>query len=169
MRRAASRVLLGGAVVVLGLWPVDPARADNCATLTDCFNQFAAALAVVAAIAVILALVTMFPPGGGLVLAGSGFVVGGSVAVPVGVTKGLLVTGVVAAGGALTVQMAQSPGGGGDRARQNKQFREAVRRINRKLGRRLTRNQIDRLHREISKEGMTLDEIVEWGVTLFGG
>jgi hypothetical protein len=71
------------------------------------------------------------------------------------------------------VYMASSGGGGGGRRSnnqsENRKFREAVRRIERETGRKLSKDDVQQLHREISKQGLTMDEIVEWGVTLFGG
>ena len=169
MRRTVRRLAATLVIATALLTPTGAARADNCGSLTDCFDTLAGALAIIAAVAVLLALVTMFPPGGGLVLAGSGLIVGGAVAIPASVTSGLLATGAVAAAGAIILQMASSPGGGGNNRVQNRQFKEAVRRIERELGRKLSKDDVQRLHREISKEGLTLDEIVEWGLTLFGG
>jgi hypothetical protein len=51
---------------------------------------------------------------------------------------------------------------------QNRQFRAAVREVERRLGRKLNRNEIDRLHREVSKQHHTFDVIVEIGVGMFG-
>jgi len=51
---------------------------------------------------------------------------------------------------------------------QNRQFDEAVRQIEAWLGRKLTDAEIERLHREISKGGYDLDEIVQIGIGLFG-
>jgi len=51
---------------------------------------------------------------------------------------------------------------------ENKQFDEAVRRIERILGKKLSKDQIRRLHDEISKGGYGLDDIVSIGIGLFG-
>ena len=56
---------------------------------------------------------------------------------------------------------------GGSNTKQNAAFVEAVRRIEAALGRKLTPDEIDRLHREISKQGYTLDEIVGIGLGMF--
>ncbi len=169
MKHVIRRATVIALVVIATIAPAAPASADNCGSLTDCFDTLTGALAIVAAVAILLALVTMFPPGGDLVLAGSGLIVGGSVAIPASVTTGLIATGAIATAGAVVLHMASSPGGGGDNRRQNRQFKEAVRRIERELGRKLSRNDIQRLHREISKQGLTLEEIVEWGLSLLGG
>lgn len=51
---------------------------------------------------------------------------------------------------------------------QNRQFAEAVRQIEMKLGRDLSDDDKRRLHDEISGEGLTtIDEIVDWGISLF--
>lgn len=51
---------------------------------------------------------------------------------------------------------------------QNRQFAEAVRQIEKKLGRDLSDDDKRRLHDEISGEGLTtIDEIVDWGISLF--
>lgn len=51
---------------------------------------------------------------------------------------------------------------------QNRQFAEAIRQLEQKLGRRLTRDEQRMLHDEISGEYLrTVNEIVEWGLALF--
>lgn len=164
-----ARRLVTLAVAVTGWLLLDatPAAADNCGSLSDCFDTLAAALAVTAALALLIALLLAFPPGGGLAIAGAPLIVGGSIAVPAGVVEGLVVTGVVAGTGAGILHMASSPGGGRNNRQQNRQFKEAVRRIERDLGKKLSRDQIQQLHREISKQGFTLEEIIETGLGLF--
>jgi hypothetical protein len=51
---------------------------------------------------------------------------------------------------------------------QNRQFRAAVREIERLLGRELTDFEWDRLHREISGMGYSFDTIVQVGLAMFG-
>jgi RHS repeat-associated protein len=60
-------------------------------------------------------------------------------------------------------------GGGGSNQHENRAFREAVRQIEKALGanRKLRRDQIEQLHREISKQNFTLQEIVELGIAMF--
>jgi len=50
---------------------------------------------------------------------------------------------------------------------QNREFREAVRQIEKQIGRKLTQGEIRWLHDEISKQGFSLWEIVEIGVEMF--
>jgi hypothetical protein len=51
---------------------------------------------------------------------------------------------------------------------QNRQFAEAVRQLEDRLQRKLSPDEIRRLHDEISGEGLTtVEEIVEWGLALF--
>jgi len=50
---------------------------------------------------------------------------------------------------------------------QNRQFRAAVREIERILGRELTDDEWSRLHREISKEGYDFDAVVQVGRAMF--
>jgi hypothetical protein len=51
---------------------------------------------------------------------------------------------------------------------QNRQFRDAVREIERLLSRELTNDEQDRLHREISGMGFSFDTIVQVGMAMFG-
>jgi hypothetical protein len=51
---------------------------------------------------------------------------------------------------------------------QNRQFRAAVREIERQLSRQLTDDERDRLHREITGMHFSFDTIVKLGVALFG-
>jgi len=51
---------------------------------------------------------------------------------------------------------------------QNRQFRAAVREIERLLFRKLTRDERERLHREISGMGYSFETIVDIGLTMFG-
>jgi hypothetical protein len=51
---------------------------------------------------------------------------------------------------------------------QNLQFRAAVREIERVLGRTLTLDEIDRLHREVSGNNFSLQEIIGIGIAMFG-
>ena len=50
---------------------------------------------------------------------------------------------------------------------QKRQFDEAVRQIERIIGRKLGKDEIQRLHREISHEGYDLEGIVQVGLALF--
>jgi hypothetical protein len=51
---------------------------------------------------------------------------------------------------------------------QNRQFRAAVREIERVLGKSLSRMQRDLLHREISGMGYSFGTIVQIGLAMFG-
>ncbi len=51
---------------------------------------------------------------------------------------------------------------------QNREFRAAVREIERLLSRQLTNRERDRLHREISKMGYSFGTIVDVGLAMFG-
>lgn len=51
---------------------------------------------------------------------------------------------------------------------QSKQFNDAVREIERQIGRRLTRDEKEQLHRAISKQNLGFHEIVAEGVGMFG-
>lgn len=59
-------------------------------------------------------------------------------------------------------------GGDGGNRHENREFKEAVRRIERARGKPLRRDQIEQLHREISKQGFSLTEIVDLGMAMFG-
>ena len=51
---------------------------------------------------------------------------------------------------------------------QNRQFRDAVRKIEETLGEPLSYSDRDRLHREVSGEQYDFEEIVELSVAMFG-
>jgi len=51
---------------------------------------------------------------------------------------------------------------------ENREFYEAVRRVQAILGRKLRRDEIQRLHREITDLGLDLEGIVETGLSMFG-
>ena len=51
---------------------------------------------------------------------------------------------------------------------QNREFRAAVREIERILSRQLTNGELDRLHREITGMGFSFDTIVQVGLAMFG-
>ncbi len=53
--------------------------------------------------------------------------------------------------------------------RENKQFKAAVASIGRQIGRPLSMEEQDRLHRIISKGGMTYQDIINIGIAEFGG
>jgi len=51
---------------------------------------------------------------------------------------------------------------------QNRQFRDAVREIERILGRQLTITEWDRLHREVTGMGYSYGTIIQVGLAMFG-
>lgn len=51
---------------------------------------------------------------------------------------------------------------------ENRQFRDAVRELERLLGRKLQKRERSRLHREISGMKYSFDTIVQIGVAMFG-
>jgi RHS repeat-associated protein len=53
--------------------------------------------------------------------------------------------------------------------RQNRQFKDAIREIERKINRTLSRNEINRIHRGISKSGSGYHDIVDFGIDEVGG
>ena len=50
---------------------------------------------------------------------------------------------------------------------QNRQFRAAVREIERFIGRELTEDEWDRLHREVTKMRFDFDDVVQTGLSMF--
>lgn len=61
-----------------------------------------------------------------------------------------------------------SRGTPGNNQAQNKQFADAVREIERRIGRRLSQDEIRRLHDAISVQDYGYHDIVEEGVAMFG-
>jgi hypothetical protein len=55
-----------------------------------------------------------------------------------------------------------------DNRRQNRQFADAVRTIERRLGRRLRLEEQRRLHEAVTGQNLTFDELVELGLDLLG-
>ena len=51
---------------------------------------------------------------------------------------------------------------------QNRQFRAAIREIERIIARELTLGELDRLHREVSGQNYSYAEIVDIGVAMLG-
>jgi RHS repeat-associated protein len=110
---------------------------------------------------------TLVAPGVGTI--GGGFV-GGTAGFAQGTAAGALAGGAV--GGAIgsvacMASGGSSSGGSGGNRQENRAFREAIRRIERALGKNLRPDQVDQLHREISKQNYTLQEIVELGTAMF--
>jgi hypothetical protein len=69
---------------------------------------------------------------------------------------------------AITTTMMNSGGTPGNNQAQNKQFRDAVREIERRIGRRLSKDEIRRLHDSISGQNYGYQDIVEEGISMFG-
>jgi hypothetical protein len=65
--------------------------------------------------------------------------------------------------------MMSSGGTPGNNQAQNKQFRDAVREAERELGRKLDKDEIRRVHDEISGQDMGYAEIIEAILGMFGG
>lgn len=54
-----------------------------------------------------------------------------------------------------------------DNIRENRQFRAAVREIERLLSRRLSLTEVDRLHRDVTGRNLGYHELIEAGLDLF--
>ncbi len=128
------------------------------------------ALLVVGVLMALAGLFLMFPPGGALVLAGGG-VIGQGVAIA-GILK---IAAVLGLSGIALMAAAQNGGHGGgaggtpgNNQAQNKQFKDAVREGERDLGRKLNKEEIRRVHDEISGENLGYHEIVEVIKGMFG-
>jgi hypothetical protein len=65
------------------------------------------------------------------------------------------------------VFLAKKDGTPGNNQAQNKQFDDAVREIEKQIGRKLSKDERRQLHDEVSKQGMGFHEIVEHGVAMF--
>jgi hypothetical protein len=174
-------------IVIMGLlfiFDTPVVYADNCGSLSDCFFTLAIALAVIAAIAIIVAGIIALPAllaslggllgGGGLALAGGGVLGGTAVVVPAAAVTAANIAAAAAAAAAASaaagnILMMSSSGTPGSNQAQNRQFRGAVQEAQRKLGRRLSKDEIRRVHDEISKQGYGYKEIVELILDMFGG
>ncbi|MFO0174162.1 MAG: DUF4157 domain-containing protein, partial [Aphanizomenon sp.] len=80
------------------------------------------------------------------------------------VAIGILIVGLAAAGYVLM----SSKGTPGNNQAQNKQFADAIREIERRIGRKLSNGEIRRLHDAISGQDYGYHDIVEEGVEMFG-
>jgi hypothetical protein len=80
-------------------------------------------------------------------------------------------TAAIIGAGLLGIGYAMSSGGRPSRnTEQNKQFADAVREIERRIGRRLSKDEIRRLHEALhGEENPGYHEIVDLGVSMFGG
>jgi hypothetical protein len=113
---------------------------------------------------------TLVAPGVGTV---GGAVVGSTTGAATGSTVGTVVGTLAgsAAGfvvGNIVCAQGGGPRGGGSNQSENAKLAEAVRRIERALGnKKLSLDQVRRLHDMISGQGLSLDEIVQFGIGLF--
>lgn len=127
MRQRFLRVWISGGVAAAVFTP-NPALADNCGDLTDCFKTLSTALWVIAAVALVAAAVIAFPylvaalGPGMMVGAGAGggtLLVGGSVALPAAVWTSVQIAGAAAGTAILTdtimMMSKQSRGSGKER------------------------------------------------------
>ncbi|MEO3930483.1 PrsW family glutamic-type intramembrane protease [Micromonosporaceae bacterium B7E4] len=174
--RAELRLLLGAGALATGalglfVWVTGTAPDQPVVSNLHILDALAKALLITAILLAIAALF-MFPPtglavaGGGSLLAASPALIG---ALNAAGAMGLLGILLMAASGG-------SDGGGGARdgtprtnQAQNKQFSDAVQAAERELGRRLTRDQIRRVHDEITGQNMGYHEIVATILDMFGG
>ncbi len=123
-------------------------------------------VAIIAGLLVIASAITI-TGGFGLVAAGTGGAA--LVATPVVIVVDgalVLVGGVLIAAGAIL--MMSSGGTPGNNQAQNRQFKGAVREGERQIGRRLTKDEIRRVHDAISGQNYGYHEIVELIVEMFG-
>jgi amino acid transporter len=166
--RRAAVVGAGVAAAVLG--GASPARADNCGSLADCFFTIAGALLVAAALALLLAFIIGSGGTGLFALAGAG-TLGGGAAVATALANAAAAAAAAAAASAAagTIVQMSSSGTPGNNQAQNKQFRDAVREAERRLGRKLDKGQIRRVHDEITGQDMGYHDIVETIISMFGG
>jgi len=104
--------------------------------------------------------------GGAVLGAGAGYAQGTLVGSSTGAMVGGMVGSVACMGSASGG--GGGGGGGGNNQDQNRAFKEAVKRIERAIGKTLDKDQIRQLHDEITKLGLTLEEIVDVGIALFG-
>lgn len=173
--RTGLRISIGAAALIAGVGAIIRAltgvagdgRALDSYHILEALGQALLAVGMLMALA---GLFVMFPPGGALVLAG-----GGTVASGVAVAQVMQIAAVLGLSGVALMAAAQSggySGGGGGSPRnnqaQNKQFRSAVREAERQLRRSLSRDEIQRVHRMISKQGYSRDEIIDLILAEFG-
>ena len=176
--RSALRLLVGVCAITAGVAAVGrlvlgDRNIEQVVINFHVLDALGAALLVTALLLILAALLIVFPPGGALVVAGGGTIAAGSA---VSVASVLQAAGILGLAGILL--MAASGGGGGDgggdggtprnNRAQNRQFRGAVQEAQRRLGRRLTKPEIRRVHDEISGQNYSYREIVELIVDMFG-
>ncbi|GAB3760337.1 PrsW family glutamic-type intramembrane protease [Microlunatus parietis] len=166
--RAGLRISIGAAALLGGTGAVIRAltgtegsgRALDTYHILEALGQALLAVGILMALA---GLFVMFPPGGALVLAG-----GGVLAEGVAIAGILKIAAVLGLSGIALMAAAQNGGHGGggggtpgNNQAQNKQFKDAVRAANRDRDKPLTRDQIRRVHEEISGENLGYHEIIE--------
>ncbi|MFC7619196.1 PrsW family glutamic-type intramembrane protease [Microlunatus sp. GCM10028923] len=168
--RAGLRISIGAAALLGGTGAVVRAltgtagngRALDTYHILDALGQALLAVGILMALA---GLFVMFPPGGALALAGGGILAEG-----VAIASILKIAAVLGLSGIALMAAAQNGGYGGggggggtpgNNQAQNKQFKDAVRAANRDRDTPLTRDQVRRVHEEISGENLGYHEIIE--------
>jgi hypothetical protein len=137
----------------------------SCGTLPDCFDTLAIAVAVAAFLSVLVAFVVS---GGGaamFALAG-GRAWGAGAAAATWTNAAAAATAAAAAG---TTSATTSGGTPGNNQAGSRQLRDALREGERAIGRRLTKDEVRRLHDEIAGRHLGHHEIVDVSITMFGG
>ncbi len=161
---AALRLMAGAGAFATGAYALSIALTNNSPSATLVNNahilQALGAAVVITAILAALMALFLFPPGG-LALAGGG-VVGG-------VLTANMVANIAGVLGLLGVLLMASAGTPGNNQAQNRQFRDAVRNAEKHLGRRLTKDEMRRVHDEITSQDFGFHEIVEAILGMFGG
>jgi hypothetical protein len=167
--------VVGVGVLATVAFTATPAFADNCGSLSDCLFNIGLAVLVIAAIALLIALLLGSGGGGLLAFAGAaGTQQAAASAAAVAVTNQAMAAataGAAAAAAGLVLQMS-SGGMPGNNEKQNDQAADAVKEVQRRLGRRLNKDQIRQLHDELSElqgEGadMGFHEIIELAISWF--
>jgi len=165
---ARGMASFGLAVAALSL-QAPAALADNCSGLSDCFYTLAAALLIAALLALLIAFLLGTGGGGGLVLAGFGTMTEAAVAASWANAAAAAAAAAATAAAAGQILEMSSQGTPGNNQAQNRQFRDAVREAERDLGRKFNKDEIRRIHDEITGQNMGYHEIVEVIKGMFGG
>ncbi|WP_161606299.1 PrsW family glutamic-type intramembrane protease [Microlunatus speluncae] len=168
-----AAALLGGSGAVVRALTGTPGHGRAIYTF-HILEALGEALLVVAILMALAGLFIMFPPGGA-VLAVAG---GGTVASGAAVAGILKIAAILGLSGIALMAASQRGGhssGGGRKGEpprnnqaQNKQADSAIKSAERELGRRLDKDEKQRVHRMISKQGYTRDEIIDLILSEFG-
>lgn len=172
MRSTRSLPRVGLVTLWLALACATPAFADNCSGLSDCFYTLAAALLVAALLALLIAFLIGSGGTGLFAFAGIGSMGGASAAAMAAwwANAAAAVAAAAAASAAAGTILQMSSGGTpGNNSAQNKQFRDAVREAERRLGRKLHPREIRRVHDDISGQDLGYHEIIDTILSMFGG